>query len=329
MKKWFGLGLAILSLSAMASSVMAADGTKNMAVSQTKAQVSILTDLDPYFSTGMRIEGIIGDNQGRLYVADMDSHRLFRVSTETGKAEALTLLPRSTTGMAFDQQGNLYLASAGNPGEEGVVYRISAIDLKGSWIIPNDVKVFARGVNGANGLVFDQKGNLYVSGAATGNIYVVKPDGKVTAWATGLKPERTSQPITVNGLAFGPDHRLYISNTSSGEINRVTIKADGSFGQLERFVKSPLLYGADGITFAANGDLYVAVNERNAIVKVTSKARVSDVAVNDNRGKLEFPASLHRNGNTLYISNYDQPRGVNKDNKPGIGASIAEISIGQ
>jgi hypothetical protein len=47
----------------------------------------------------------------------------------------------------------------------------------------------------------------------------------------------------------------------------------------------------------------------------------------NNEGTLEFPASLHFVGNTLYVSNFDVARGVNKPNEPGIGASIVKISL--
>jgi hypothetical protein len=97
---------------------------------------------------------------------------------------------------------------------------------------------------------------------------------------------------------------------------------------MERVAKDPLLYGADGFAFGPKGDFYVCANERNSIVKVTSDGKVAEVAGNDNHGPLEFPASLHFVGTTLYVSNYDLPRGVNKPNEPGIGTSIAKIEPG-
>ncbi|NOU92635.1 hypothetical protein GC093_05245 [Paenibacillus sp. LMG 31456] len=289
---------------------------------------SILTDLDPEKGTGMRIEGVTGDKQGRLYTIDMDSKQLFRIAPETGKAEVLTVLPRSATGMVFDSKGNLYMASGGGQGVDGVVLRVPAKALEGGAFDSSLVETFVSGTNGANGLVFDASGNLYVSGGATGNVYVVKPNGESKVWASGIAAERKEQLITVNGLDFGKDGLLYIANTSSGEIHRVKVNADGSFGKVERVAKDPLLYGADGIMFGPDGDLYVCANERNAIVKVTINGKVTEVAANDNKGILEFPASLHFVGNTLYISNFDVQRGANNPNAPGIGASIVKLELG-
>jgi sugar lactone lactonase YvrE len=289
------------------------------------AQASILVDLDPEKATGMRTEGITGDKQGRLYTVDSDSKRLFRVVPETGKAEVLTVLPRPATGLVMDKDGNLYAASGG---QEGVILRVPAKALEGGPFDGSLVETFVSGTAGANGMVFDAKGNLYVSGGANGNVYVVLPSGELKVWASGIAAERKEQLITVNGLDFGKDGKLYIANTSSGEINRVAVNADGTFGKVELFAKDARLHGADGIMFGPDGDLYVCVNELNSVVKVSSNGKVTEVAGSpSNQGTLEFPASLHFVGKTLYVSNFDQPRGVNKPNEPGIGASVVKIDL--
>ncbi|SFL12982.1 SMP-30/Gluconolaconase/LRE-like region-containing protein [Paenibacillus sp. 1_12] len=289
------------------------------------AQISILADLDPQQATGMRTEGVIADNKGHVFTVDSDSKKLFRIKADSGKVDVLTELPRAATGLGLDASGNLYMASGG---QEGVILRVLAKDLEGEMFDTSKVETYVSGVAGANGLAFDKKGNLYVTGGANGNIYMVTPDGKLNTFKSGLQPERTEQLIVVNGIAFGQDGKLYVSNTSSGEINRFTVNADGSLGSSELVAKSPLLYGADGINFGPDNALYVCANERNSIVKVTIDGKVTEVAHNDNKGPLEFPASPYFIGSTLYISNFDQPRGDNKPNEPGIGASIVQIQLG-
>lgn len=291
----------------------------------TAVDVSILKDLDPAKATGMRIEGVIADAERRVYTVEMDLKKLYRIAANTGAQEALTELSRPATGMAFDAASNLYIASGG---QEGVIFKVKAADLTGEPFDPALVETYASGVQGANGLTFDAKGNLYVSGGANGNIYKVAPDGNVTTYASGLRAERQEQQITANGVAFGPDGKLYVANTSSGEVHRFAVQADGALGASELVAKSALLYGADGLTFGPDGAVYIAANERNAIVRVGTDGQVSEVAHNGNAGPLEFPASLHFVGTTLYISNFDQPRGDNKPNEPGIGASIAKIEFG-
>ncbi len=284
--------------------------------------VTIAADLDPGRTMGIMPEGLIADARGRLYTSDTASKSLYRVSADNGGVRALGTLPATSLGMAFDGAGNLYFASGAS------VLKLGADKLEANQIATSDVVTFTTGVPQANGLIFDSRGNLYVSGASTGTIYVVTPDGKSKVFAEGFTSERKSQPISTNGLGFGLDGRLYSANTGSGEIDRIPVNPDGTAGDIERWVKDPLLLGADGIAFAANDDLYVAANERNAIVKVTPDGKVSDVASNGNSGPLEFPASLAFSGNKLYASNFDIASAANAPNDPGIGGSIARLDVG-
>jgi sugar lactone lactonase YvrE len=290
----------------------------------TSPHISILKDMYPGKATGMRIEGIIADSKHRVFTVEMDSRKLYRIKANSGKMDVLTVLPRPATGMAFDAAGNLYMASGG---EEGVIFKVNAKELDKDSFDASHVETYATGVQGANGLSFDAEGNLYVSGGANGNIYKVTPGRKVETYKSGLTAERQEQQIVANGLAFGRDGKLYVANTSSGEVHRFAINEDGSLGASELVAKSPLLYGADGLTFGPDGAVYIAANERNAIVRVTTDGKVNEVTRNGNEGPLEFPASLYFVGTTLYISNFDLPRGANNPNEPGIGASIVKIEF--
>jgi len=311
-----------ISIGLVALLVMAAIPFTSLARMQTQVPVTIAVDLDPASAAGIRIEGLVSDSQGRLYTSDLDSRRFFRFTPSTNNLETLGTLPRPASGMAFDASGNLYMASG------DVILRVGSGPLGGSQISATDVVTFATGVTGANGLAFDTSGRLYVSSGATGNIYVVASTGVTGTFASGFTSERQDQRISTNGLAFWTDGMLYSSNTGTGSIDRIGVNADGTVGQVQQLVKDPLLLGADGITFASNGDLYVAANERNAIVRVTQQGQVSDVASNGNSGPLEFPASPSFSGNALYASNFDIARGANSPNTPGTGASLARIEVG-
>ncbi|MEO8287921.1 MAG: SMP-30/gluconolactonase/LRE family protein [Chloroflexota bacterium] len=306
-----GLGIVAVLLVAMSATIARAQTTTTVAV-----------DLDPNSATGIRIEGLVSDSAGRLYTSDTASRRLWRYTPSSNALETLGELPRPASGMAFDKDGNLYMASS------DVILKIPATTLSGTSVTSDTVQTFAAGVTGANGLAFDGTGNLYVSGGATGNIYLVASDGVTKTWATGFTSERADQQISTNGLAFWTDGMLYSSNTGTGAIDRIAVNTDGTAGTVQRWVTDPLLLGADGITFASNGDLYVAANERNAIVKVSQAGVVTEVMKNDNNGPLEFPASPAFSGNALYASNFDIERGANAPAAPGVGGSLARIDVG-
>ncbi|MEU1720550.1 hypothetical protein [Nonomuraea sp. NPDC005692] len=160
-----------------------------------------------------------------------------------------------------------------------------------------------------NGLATDRRGNVYAalnSGeAATNGIWRITSYGEAKLYA--------ALPIGfANGLAFGPDHALYVTDTTNSVVYRV---ADGKAAV---WAKSSLLVGSDGT--GANGiawrsgAFYVAVSDEGQIVRIPygkgGKAGVPTVYVKDAklagadgvafdvRGQLYVPSYT---GNTLSI----------------------------
>ena len=89
------------------------------------------------------------------------------------------------------------------------------------------------------------------------------------------------------------------------------------------------LVGADGLAIDKAGNVWVAVNGKNAIFAVTKEdRRIIEVAKSDNSGPLEFPSSLVFSGESIFVTNFDAPMGDNKDNESGIGPSIARVQLG-
>lgn len=110
------------------------------------------------------------------------------------------------------------------------------------------------------------------------------------------------------------------------------IDTDGKGGKPSLLAQNPLLEGADGLAFDRSGKLWVAANERNAIVTVTPDGQMREIAKNGSNGPLEFPAAIVLVGNTTYIANFDTARRDNMDANgktalDGIGPSIAQISL--
>jgi sugar lactone lactonase YvrE len=314
----------------------------NLANAQT-AKTSILVDLDPERADqSVIVESIAADQQGRLYVCDRVTGNVLRIDPKVpkpvvvGRVEAREQdgkkIMAGASGIVFNQQGDLFITSG--PFRE--VLRVKGTELSPEK--PATAQTFATGTEGANGVAFDRQGNLYVSGGRSGRIYRVgSTGGAAEVWAeielhTRTLPDgKTQQAITANGLTFDSQGTtLYVADTARGAVWKVAVGVDGKAGKPTLLAQSHLLEGADGPAFDPSGRLWVAANERNAVVMVTPDGKVQDVAKNDSKGPLEFPTAVVFVGNTAYISNFDTARRDNlavdgKTSLDGIGASIAQI----
>jgi sugar lactone lactonase YvrE len=305
--------------------------------------VSILVDLDPAsVDRTVIVESITADKEGRLYMPDRVTGNILRVDPKSpkpvvvGRIEAREIKSNKVNadggGIAFNQQGDLFIAS----GPFAEVVRIRAADLNAAK--PGTAQTFATGTEGANGIVFDKQGNLFVSGGRSGVVYRVGPNGGAAQPAVKIEPHtrklpdgKTEQAAVANGLDFDAKGILYVADTARGAIWKIEMQPDGKGSKPVLFAQSPLLEGVDGTAFDANGKLWAAVNERNAIVTVTPDGNVQEITKNGSAGPLEFPSAIVFVGNAGYISNYDTPRRDNMDAngetaRDGIGASIAQIT---
>jgi sugar lactone lactonase YvrE len=203
---------------------------------------------------------------------------------------------------------------------------------------PGLAQTFATGTAGANGIVFDRQGNLFVSGGASGIVYRVGPNGgaaeaaaQIDKYARTLPDGKTQQQIVANGLEFDANGALVVADTARGAIWKVVIGADGKGGKPVLLAQSPLLEGADGLAFDRSGKLWITLNELNGIATLTPDGQLRQVVKNGSGGPFEFPSAIVFVGDRGYVSNLDIPRRDNMDAggttaRDGIGASIAQIA---
>ena len=84
-----------------------------------------------------------------------------------------------------------------------------------------------------------------------------------------LPDGKTEQALTANGIVFDPQGTtLYIADTARGAIWKLGHRRWPAPAQPALMTQSPLLEGADGPAFDPHGNLWVAANERNAVVMV-------------------------------------------------------------
>jgi sugar lactone lactonase YvrE len=303
---------------------------------------SILVDLDPASADRtVIVESITADRHGLLYLPDRVSGNILRIDPKSPKPVVVARIePRQINGqavaanagsLAFNAQGDLLIAA----GPFNEVVRVRAADLDPAK--PGVASTFATGTQGANGLVIDRSGNVYVSGGANGTVYRVpaaggaaQPVAQIERFTRTLPDGRTRQAIVANGLAFDASGALLVADTARGALWKVALGADGAGAPPVLLAQNAMLEGADGVAVDRRGDVWVAVNELNAIVKLTPDGQVQQVARNGVAGPLEFPSGLVFVGDVAYVSNFDVPRRDNLDAgantaRGGIGASVARI----
>ncbi|HMA81545.1 MAG TPA: SMP-30/gluconolactonase/LRE family protein [Candidatus Binatia bacterium] len=313
------------------------------AVNVHAAKVSLLIDLDPNSAAQtVIVESLAADAKGRLYACDRVSGNVWRIDPKSPKLVVVGHVQErdiagkkvraNVSGIAFNQVGDLYLTAGGF----SEVLRIRSRYLDAEE--PGIAQTFATQTEGANGIDFDKNGNLYVSGGRNGRIYRTGPEGgKAQVFAqipphTRVLPDgKSEQTITANGIVFDNARTtLYITDTARGAIWKLAIDAGSQANQPTLMTQSALLEGADGPAFDYLGNLWVAANERNAVVLVQPDGRLFDVQKNGSKGPLEFPTSVVFVDATAYVSNFDTPRRDNlsadgKTSLDGVGASIIKI----
>lgn len=323
-------------------------------------------------AAGIGIEGLTTDRRGNLYAPGRVANApcpVFKVGT--GVVGTLPA-PCNPAGLAFGPDGRLYLADSGRimvlrpnektpptaevyaegvPGSNGVAWD----ERGGLWVSDGGTgqgRVWRIGRDRVPVEAFrvQPMANDALPGGVGRDVRGLPP-GTITITETGRAASNTlgSQAIVANGLAFGRDGTLYVADTARGAIWRVIIDRRGRVlsptGCDTTFtpntlcldtllVQHPYLDGADGIVLDDDETIYVAANERNAMVAVSPKRGNTvelyrNAAGADrlrNAGPLEFPTSPVLVRGKLCTTNSD---GARRDNFPatvGEGPKINCVS---
>ncbi len=261
-------------------------------------------------SKGQLAEGVAvrGDTAYMGYVA---SGEVIAVDVKSGAVSPYGTMPIPVPNQGFvsglaGHGDDLFGAFVSfNPSVQPGIYRI----VKGGA-----PELYAKdaGMVFPNGIAFDDDDRMYITDSAAGAVFRVEADGKVTKWladpllagakdACGEGGVGVPFDIGVNGIAIDGD-KIFLSNTDHGQIVQVKIQKDGSAGTPSLLVPPDCaLSGADGLTLAPDGDLVVAINHQNKLVRVSRDGKVSPLA---SGAPLNFPASLTFEDGALYISNF-------------------------
>jgi hypothetical protein len=336
--------MILMGLTIAATACGSDDDTETETETLMSGTPSILVDLDPD-SAGMTftIESIAANADGELFVSDRESGSVYSVDPAdptpvvvgqlADRSDAATgmALKANGAGMVFTPSGDLLILS----GAFNEVLRLTAAELRAG---DASAETYITGVRGANSVLLEGS-DLYVTGGASGNIYLAPVSGgEAEVWATiepttrSVPPDGFMQSVVANGLAREPSGALLVADTARAAVWRIPTNSDGSAGEPEIWVQSPMLEGIDGLTFDPRGRLWGAVNEHNALVVIEEDGQIREAYRNGNAGPLEFPAALVFVGTTGYVANFDRARADNfasdgTTSAAGIGSSIARFSL--
>lgn len=267
-------------------------------------------------------EGVAVDKVGNVLVSIGGStgpRGAIMKFTPTGEKSVLVDFESpGTTGLAVDAQGNVYVARTIAPNNG--VYRV---DQHGNSVrLPGTEQIVFP-----NALVFDNRGNLYVTETFSfdpplvpvangfapafgrGGIWRIPKDGSAELWLrddllTGLAPTLFPHPIGANGIGFYRGN-LYVINSDKALVVRVSVLPNGLpslpvvWNQLTDVPESiffgnpflPLL--PDGLALDVHGNICIAVPSRAAVVRINADDLSQEtLAAFPNSPLLDAPLSL-------------------------------------
>jgi sugar lactone lactonase YvrE len=231
-------------------------------------------------------EGVAVDKIGNVYVSvdDIDGRgKIWRFTPRGERSVFADVAAGAVGGLAVDAKGDVYIAISG--GIEQGVYRV---DRNGNpHLVPGTEQIAF-----ADGLAFDERGNLYVTEAnlvtstdpleyGQGGIWRVPPKGVAELWLRDDLLTGTGAvlgyPVGANGIAYYLGD-LFVISTDQGTVVRVPVRRDGSPGQPEIWATLEDVPGSwtvgvlpplgDGLALDVHGNVYVAVVTQHAIVRI-------------------------------------------------------------
>lgn len=223
-----------------------------------------IADLKFLGSNLSRPESVLTTKEGTLWASD-NRGGLTRLSSD-GAETQVGSFGGEANGLAMDSQGNIYIANIG----DGVLYKMSP-DGKHEVVCR---EVEGQPLGSLNYVFIDSQDRLWVSSLTRaipwfpafnahitdGFIFVIEPGKAPRIVADGLN-------MTNEVRMDAAEKYLYVSETGGMRVLRYPVLPDARLGAQEVFGPATLGVGAfpDGITFDAEGNLWVALVLRNGI----------------------------------------------------------------
>ncbi|MCX7888478.1 MAG: SMP-30/gluconolactonase/LRE family protein [Rhodobacteraceae bacterium] len=189
---------------------------------------------------------------------------------------------------------------------------LAVISQAGETLRVIDADAGGGALQGPNDGAPDGRGGAYVSlsgpweaGPIVGRIVHVTPDGVARPVADDLH--------YANGVAFGPDGRLYVNESEAGRVISFAVGADGGLEDRRLFIR---LYrmgedaGAypDGIKLGPNGNFFVGQYSSGRILEVAPDGTL--VRVHDTGATAAPNLTFAPDGRVMYVMAVDNTAGA-------------------
>ncbi|MFY0599644.1 MAG: cadherin domain-containing protein [Cyclobacteriaceae bacterium] len=262
------------------------------------------------------------DAEGNLYVTEVGTHKIKKITPEgvvstfagSGMAgdvdgPALTASFNTPSGLAFDADGNLYVADQFNYKVKVVTTEGNVETYAGTGVLGNnDGNVATATFGSVRDLAFDASGNLLIAEGIFDQVRSITPEGLVETLAqnVGFLP---------SGIAVGPQGNIFVASEFSNAVFKITPAGDAVLfaGSQEGFKDGT---GAEAqfsaptkIAIDEAGILYVTDTRNERVRSITPEGVVSTIAGNGKTGNFVGPA---------LISTFQFPRGIALDDSGNI-----------
>jgi len=265
------------------------------------------------------VDGITLDKKGNMYIAMREHNIISRIDTKgmmtryAGSGEsgfsgdggpAIKANFKTPAGLAFDSEGNLYIADREN-------HRVRKLDTSGN--ISTFAGIGKAGFSGdggpavraklnlPSGLATDEKGNLFISDRSNDRIRVVNKKGVIRTYAgSGIAgfqgdagPALKAQLDKPFGIALDEAENLYIADRNNNRVRKVspegiitTVAGDGGFFFMgdNGPAYGASIAGPTGVAVDKKGNLYIADRNNNRIRLVDKLGMIRTVAGTGQQG---------------------------------------------
>jgi lactonase len=216
-------------------------------------------------SPALFLEGPAFDRAGNLYVSSLLDGRVLKITPEKNVTTVLEQKGLLPNGIAFHKDGRMFVACSSG--------KLVSLAPDGTNLTEIAARYQGKPAS-LNDLVFDSKGNLYVTdfighpGNATGGVYRFSADfTKVEPVLEGL--------ALANGIALTPSGKeLWIVETGRSDIVFLQLLDDGITIRPPAGCNIPFRFtggGCDSMTVDAEGNAYVCINGQGRIAVLNPK----------------------------------------------------------